>query len=168
MNKHIVKRIKKARTDRGLTQNNLAKLLDRTSASISDLERGKVQVSASDLYKIAKYLSKPIEYFYGDSFGGDDIDNLVALIRLMEPEKRTEQINIINSLIKMQINLSGLDKDSDANIDNNEFTDLVKETYNHLIIYLIGLRQLYQKGIDAKIKMEEILGISDAGLPDIK
>ncbi|MHA1169485.1 MAG: helix-turn-helix transcriptional regulator [Candidatus Hodarchaeales archaeon] len=166
MNENIVKKIKKARLERGLTQNNLAKLLDRTSASISDLERGKVQVSASDLYKIAKYLSKPIEYFYGESVGEVYIDDLVALFRLLDSEKRSEQIKIINSMLKMQINLSGIDIDSDSSSDNTEFTKTVQETYNHLIIFLTGLRQLYDKGIDSKNKLEEILGIGNNNLED--
>ena len=63
MNEIIVKRIKAARMERGLTQQNLADQLGRTAAALSDLERGKVQVTASDLLKLARYLNKPIEYF---------------------------------------------------------------------------------------------------------
>ncbi len=47
------------------------------------------------------------------------------------------------------------------------YTNTVKETYNNLIVYLSGLRRLYDKGIDAKSKMEEILRINDSGLPDL-
>jgi len=168
MNDLIVKKVKEARLERGLTQKDLAKHLDRTSASISDLERGKVQVSASDLAKLAKYLNKPIEYFYGDSFGGDEIDNLVALIRKMDPEIRSEQINVINSLLIMQMSFANLETDNENDIDDNDLKEMAKQTYNHLIVYLMGVRQLYDKGIDAKSKMEELLGIGNSRLPDFE
>ena len=161
MNELIVKKVKAARLERGLTQKDLAKLLDRTSASISDLERAKVQVTASDLAKLAKYLNKPIEYFYGDSFGGNEIDNLVALIREMDPEIRSEQIKVINSLLIMQMSFANLDTDSENDIDDDDLKEMAKQTYDHLIVYLIGVRELYDKGIDAKNKIEEILGLSN-------
>ncbi len=164
MNELIVKKVKAARLERGLTQKDLAKLLDRTSASISDLERAKVQVTASDLAILAKYLNKPIEYFYGDSFGGDEIDNLVALIRKMDPEIRSEQINVINSLLTMQMSFDSLDMKIESDIDDSNLKEIAKETYDHLIVYLTGVRQLYDKGIDAKNKMEEILGINENDL----
>ena len=128
MNEFIVKKVKAARLERGLTQKDLAKLLDRTSASISDLERAKVQVTASDLSKLAKYLNKPIEFFYGDSFGGDEIDNLVALIRKMDPEIRSEQINVINSLLTMQMSFESLDMESESYIDKGNLKEIAKET----------------------------------------
>ena len=80
INEKIVKRIKTARVQRERTQKDLADYLGRTAASISDLERGKVQVTASDLYKISIYLSKPIEYFFGEVFGGEQ-----AIIRGLQP-----------------------------------------------------------------------------------
>ena len=168
MNEFIVKKVKAARLERGLTQKDLAKLLDRTSASISDLERAKVQVTASDLAKLAKYLNKPIEYFYGDSFGGDEIDNLVALIRKMDPEIRSEQVNVINSLLIMQLSFANLETDHENDIDDSDLKEIAKQTYDHLIVYLTGVRQLYDKGIDAKNKMEEILGIDESGLPNFE
>ena len=166
MNEFIVKKVKVARLERGLTQKDLAKHLDRTSASISDLERGKVQVTASDLAKLAKYLNKPIEYFYGESFGENEIDNLVALIRKMDPITRSEQISIINSLLLMQMSFENLETENE--IGDKELKELAKQTYDHLIVYLTGVRQLYDKGIDAKTKMEEILGIGNSGLPDFE
>ena len=66
MNEIIVKRIKEARLERRLTQHNLAEHLGRSTAAISELERGKVQVTASDLYQISQMLNKPIEFFYNE------------------------------------------------------------------------------------------------------
>jgi transcriptional regulator with XRE-family HTH domain len=159
MNNFIVKRIKEARIERGLTQKDLAKHLDRTAASVSDLERGKVQVTASDLYKLAKYLNKPIEYFFGESYGGKEIDDLVSIIRKMDPEVRSNQITIINSLLSMQMSFDNLE--ADGEVSDEALKEKAQETYDHLIRYLVSVRQMYEKGLEAKAQMEEILEIGD-------
>lgn len=98
----IVKKVKDARIERDLTQKDLADYLGRTAASISDLERGKVQVTASDLYKISKYLRKPIEYFYGENFGGEQIQDLVSVLRSQSREAREANIDYIKKMIRLQ------------------------------------------------------------------
>jgi transcriptional regulator with XRE-family HTH domain len=102
MNETIVKKIKDARIERGLTQKDLADHLDKTAAAISDLERGKVQVSASDLYKIAELLNKPIEYFYGEDLGGKDIEDMVAIMQKQPPEERSKSMMLTNLLLQVQ------------------------------------------------------------------
>lgn len=68
----------------------------------------------------------------------------------------------------MQMSFANLETDSDDdNINKDDLQELAKLTYEHLIVYLTSVRQLYDKGIDAKSNMEEILGISSDGLPDI-
>ncbi|MBG0786151.1 MAG: helix-turn-helix domain-containing protein [Anaerolineaceae bacterium] len=101
-NDQIVEKIKKARVEKGFTQKDLADHLGRTAASISDLERGKVQVTASDLYKISQYLKKPIEYFFGEDFGGKEIQDLVSLLRIQSPDNRKANIEYIQKTIKLQ------------------------------------------------------------------
>jgi len=80
-NQEIVARIKEARRQRNMTQQQLAALLGKTAAAVSDMERGKVQVSASDLSILANTLNKPIEFFYGEEIGDSDIQDLVAVMR---------------------------------------------------------------------------------------
>lgn len=103
INDLIVKRVKEARVEKGLTQKDLADHLGRTAASISDLERGKVQVTASDLYKISLFLKKPIEYFFGENFGGQEIQDLVSILRSQPPEYRKANIVYIRKMIKLQM-----------------------------------------------------------------
>jgi len=103
INNLIVKRVKDARIEKGLTQKDLADYLGRTAASISDLERGKVQVTASDLYKISIYLKKPIEYFFGENFGGKEIQDLVSILRSQPSEYRKANIEYIQKMIKLQM-----------------------------------------------------------------
>jgi repressor LexA len=65
-NDDIAKRVKETRKMRGLTQSDVAKVLDKTAATVSDMERGKIQISAADLFKISNLLNRPVEYFFGD------------------------------------------------------------------------------------------------------
>jgi transcriptional regulator with XRE-family HTH domain len=88
--------------EKGLTQQDIANHLGRTAAAISEMERGKVQVSASDLYKIASLLEKPIEYFYGEDIGDKEIENLTAYLRQQPPEARDQSILTLSMITSMQ------------------------------------------------------------------
>ena len=66
----------------------------------------------------------------------------------------------------MQMSFANLETDGDDDINKDDLKEMAKQTYDHLIVYLTGVRQLYEKGIDAKSKMDEILEIGDRELPD--
>jgi len=102
MNDMIVKRIRDARLERSLTQHDLAEHLGRSTAAISELERGKVQVTASDLYLLAQLLNKPIEYFYGEEYGEKEILDLIAVFRKQSPEQRAQSIETTKLILQMQ------------------------------------------------------------------
>lgn len=70
-------RIKKAREEKGLSQEEFAALLTRDQAAISEYENGKRKLSAVDLFSIAKVLQLPILYFYEGSLDIDDLDNAI-------------------------------------------------------------------------------------------
>lgn len=91
------------RIEKRYTQKVLADHLGRTAASLSDLERGKVQVTASDLYKISQFLRKPNEYFFGENFGGEEIQDLVAILRLQPEDNRKANIKYIQKMVKLQM-----------------------------------------------------------------
>lgn len=61
--KYIRDHIRLAREERQISQNDLAKAIDKTNVTISDIERGKVGVSSIDLALIAKKLGRPMDYF---------------------------------------------------------------------------------------------------------
>ena len=65
-NRFISERIKQAREERNMSQEELAKRIYKNRVTISDYERGRTQVSASDLQQIAYALEKPITFFYPD------------------------------------------------------------------------------------------------------
>lgn len=62
--RYIRERVRLAREEAGLSQEDLARALEKNRVAISDLERGRVGVDASDLFIIAHTLKKPISYFY--------------------------------------------------------------------------------------------------------
>jgi len=101
MNEIIVKRIREARLERDLTQHDLAEYLGRSTAAISELERDRVQVTASDLYLVAQLLNKPIEYFYGEEYGDKEIQDLIAILRKQSPEGREQTIKTTSMLLEM-------------------------------------------------------------------
>jgi len=64
VNRYIRERVLQARREANETQEDLARVLQKTRVAISDLERGRVDVSASSLAIIAAHYGKPISYFY--------------------------------------------------------------------------------------------------------
>jgi transcriptional regulator with XRE-family HTH domain len=62
--RHIGMRIRQRRLMRGLTQQELAELIDVTYQVVLRYESGKHSVSSGRLYVIAQALSTPIEYFF--------------------------------------------------------------------------------------------------------
>lgn len=61
--KKLILKIGKARTDAGLTQNDVAKKLGKTQSYISKIESGQVRVDVVQLKEIAKALGKSVAYF---------------------------------------------------------------------------------------------------------
>ena len=157
MNELITKRIREARKERGLTQQDLANHLGRTAAAISDLERGKVQVGAVDLYHISKLLNKPIEYFYGEDFGRKDIEDLIATIRKQSPEQIANTVETTNMLLQMQEI-----GDSIEGMKEEPSIEKIREFYNIFIPFSTIINNLTQQlnelreNLDKELKIQGI------------
>jgi len=150
---------KKARIERGYTQKELGNHLGRSAASISELERANVQVNAADLYSISKFLNKPIEYFYGEEDGENEIKDLIAILRRQSPEAMNQSIMVISLIIQMQEVSDKLNEnpDEDPSIDDiRKFLDAFiqyQEYLNKLSINLDEIKsklinELKEQGID--------------------
>jgi transcriptional regulator with XRE-family HTH domain len=61
---YIREKIKQARLAANESQSDLAKFFGKSRVTISDMERGRVDISASDLSFIAAHYNKPISYFF--------------------------------------------------------------------------------------------------------
>ena len=92
----LSRRIKKARTDKGLTQPELAKLIDSTDRNISNYETGYSFPSIIVLYKISIALSTSIDYLLGisdDPTISKSVSSLTSKdITLLEQLKAKEEL----------------------------------------------------------------------------
>ena len=152
----IAQRIKAARLQRNLTQQDLADKLGKTSAAISDLERGKTQISASDLVILADLLVKPVEYFYGEDFSGEDIQDIISLIRRMPPESRKEQLPMMTTMLSM----FEIGKKVQEEIDDQKRMELAKEFYSLLLGYSSSMNKLMTQLMEVKENLESVLCIT--------
>lgn len=55
--------IRKARIDRGFSQQELGAALGLTATAINYYEKGKRKISIEDIYRLSAVLKKPVEYF---------------------------------------------------------------------------------------------------------
>lgn len=78
--------IRKAREEAGFSQRELAELIYRRQAALSDMENGKMEPNASTLVHLAFNLNKPISYFFPDAFS---------------PEKELKELSDIEKEILM-------------------------------------------------------------------
>lgn len=61
--KNIIERLKTARLDVGMKQEDVASKLKKPQSYISKIERGERRVDAAELKELAKILKKDINYF---------------------------------------------------------------------------------------------------------
>lgn len=112
MQKIISERILKARKERKLTQKELARLVGKQATNISDIETGRVQVSAVDLYAIAQALGKPIEYFYGVISENSEVEDVVFALRQQSPEAQQKSVQIMKAWNTMHALLQKINADN--------------------------------------------------------
>lgn len=140
----------------GLTQKDLADHLGKTAAAISDLERGKVQVTASDLFQIAQLLNKPIEYFYGEEYSGSDIQDLAAIMRKQSSIERSNSIELTKMMVRMQElgdDMQSLPTDKEVPLDK------IKEFYNLFVPFSVAINGMAKQLNDLREKFDEELKI---------
>ncbi len=55
------------RKEKGISQKELAKILDSKETTVASWEQGKSLPSIDMLYRLAKYYNKTMDYMYGES-----------------------------------------------------------------------------------------------------
>jgi len=155
-------RIREARKVTSRTQKDLARALGKTAGAISQLEQGNVQITVIELHKIAEFLNKPIEYFFGEDYFGEDVQALIAVIRKMPLEIRKEQVSFIRTMLFMQEMSDDLEFKGD--ISDEELAKSAKTALENLNIQLAVLKNLWDQSHIAKKQLEEIIGIDDIEL----
>ena len=63
LNETARKRLKQARKEAGLTQDELCLVVGKLRNNISDMERGRLTISFADMVLMAEKLGKPLEWF---------------------------------------------------------------------------------------------------------
>ncbi|GAP20436.1 hypothetical protein ADM99_00260 [Leptolinea tardivitalis] len=152
-NMFIAQRIRAARLQRKLTQQDLADKLNKTSAAISDIERGKTQITANDLIVFSDLLGKPIEYFFGEDFGGDDVVDIISIIRRLPPEMRKQQLPIITMMLRM----SEITSNMQSSDDPEKQKEAVGEFYELFLPYYQTMDAMMVQLKEAKSNLESLL-----------
>lgn len=106
--KEIGRKLQKAREEAGFSQEELARKLGCTQASLSNYELGKRRIYSADLQRIGEILGKPITYFLEnpeeDQTRGDGPDDilkdsfmreLICLARDLRPDQRKSVLDFI-------------------------------------------------------------------------
>lgn len=75
--KELGLRLKKARENKGLSQEDLAAEVGLDQRAISEIENGKRKMSVLELPAIAEVLDVPIIYFFEDILSSSDLDNVL-------------------------------------------------------------------------------------------
>ena len=61
--KNVIKKLKQARTETGLTQVDISLKLKKPQSYISKIERGERRIDVAELSVLAKIYKKPLNYF---------------------------------------------------------------------------------------------------------
>ena len=101
-NDQLIEKIREFRKRSGKTQLDLANLLGKTTASISDLERGRVQVSASELSQIADFLNTPINSFFDDTLEDEEIQSIIFTIQEQPKDARINSFALVKLFLEIQ------------------------------------------------------------------
>ena len=107
-NQYIREKIRLARNDAQESQEDLAKALQKSRVSISDIERGRVEISAADLGWIAAHYEKPISYFYPPRvvINKDELTQQAEELLFLFNQLPETQKRISMEYIKQQVNIT--------------------------------------------------------------
>jgi transcriptional regulator with XRE-family HTH domain len=98
--KHLGQKIRTAREEKGLSQEDLAMEIGLDQRGVSQLESGKRRLSVSELPSLAKALEVPIMYFFDEETNATDLDAILLkeFHQLPSSKWRQTAINMIQLL----------------------------------------------------------------------
>ena len=97
--KELGKRIAQKRSEVGLTQENVAELLQVGTEAVSRIERGVAIPSALRLIELADIFACPVEDFISTSSRVEDQSAyLVKILKGLKPENREFIINLVEDM----------------------------------------------------------------------
>ena len=101
--KVIGKKIKKARAEKKLTQEQFAEKIDVSVSFISQVESGKKKFNLKRIVEISKVLEKPIEYFIEgyDVKNNETINEIISLLKKMNNTKLKLSFHLIRTIYEI-------------------------------------------------------------------
>jgi transcriptional regulator with XRE-family HTH domain len=102
------KRIREAREQLGLSQEDFGAKISRTQFAVSEYENGKRRIYAHDLPKIARVLQVSINYFFDETDEADASEEIILRAFRNLPSTKAKHIatNIMNQLSELADNPS--------------------------------------------------------------
>ncbi len=103
----IGSRIREARKERHLTQDNLAEALDVSVGYVSQVERGVTKISLDLLGSLSAILEKDLSYFVSEAGAGSQnymISELTEELNLLSEENRRIVATTIKAMLEEQRN----------------------------------------------------------------
>jgi transcriptional regulator with XRE-family HTH domain len=126
------------------------------------MERGKVQISASDLSMIADILNVPIESFFGKKLGDQYIQDLVTLLRKETHEGREKSLAMVKMMLQMFQMTDSIQLEPDIELTPEEIGEFYKNFYTLTMQVKVLLTQLEEIQENFKQEMKN-QGISLPG-----
>lgn len=98
--KLVGKRIKKARSEKGLTQEKFAEELGVSVSFISQVESGNKKFNLSRISEVSKILERPITYFVEgyEIKSNSDLEEIIAILKEMSDKQLKLALDIIKAI----------------------------------------------------------------------
>lgn len=96
----IGKRVKKARREKGITQEKFAEELGVSVSFISQVETGEKKFNLARISEVSKILERPISYFV-DGYEGkseDDLKEIIDLLKGMNDKQLKLALNVVRAI----------------------------------------------------------------------
>lgn len=141
-NKIISQRIKSALKEANISQTELAQMIEKSRAYISNITNGRYIPKVSELIKIAEYLKKPVGYFLGEDKPGlmhyvQKAKKWDKLVRLIETDIRKDLSDDVIAIPMLE----------HANIRNKSVQEIIdsrKNLKNYIYLSKQNLRKYYK------------------------
>jgi transcriptional regulator with XRE-family HTH domain len=128
-NRTIQERVRQVRTEANESQDQLAKRLEKPRVAVSDMERGRVAVSAADLAFIAAFYERPIDYFSPPSItiNKDQLSQLEEELIFLFLQLPSTQQRIALEYVKQQLDITIKANEQELNSQYAEFKSSKKK-----------------------------------------
>lgn len=141
--KEIGSRLKKARTEKNLTQTELAYKIGKTESSVRKYESGLIEAPLSVLYKISEILEVPLPYLLNGQYNLDLTSEGIDLLQKQNGLDIDKDLNLIALLLLGNGLKTDFTEDTDSvfidtetgsiTMNKIEFLNLFNTHMNHFI-----------------------------------